>query len=171
MNLSPDWLVGFTDGEAAFQVIIHSQPSTISGFNVECRFTIGLSNEEKPLLEAIMAFFNVGQVINRDLTYVRKQGIGSKDQSHYVVRGDDCQTIDKFFATHQLNSNKRLNYEIWSKILTMVKNKRHRHVAGILEIAKLRDQMKVKTRDYRYRNYHWFLEHWGLDPLFSVMPH
>lgn len=160
-KLSDDWIIGFCDGEAAFQVLIDKREK---GFYVENRFTIGLEGKEKGLLEEIRAYFGVGEMVYRNMEYVRQQGIGSKDQWHYVVRGPkECSVIDKFFKNNSLQSSKQGNFQIWSKILDMVKCGRHRQIAGILEIAKLRDQMQVKTRDYRYRNYQWFLKHYCLE--------
>jgi hypothetical protein len=162
MNVSADWIVGFSDGEAAFQILIHYQEKSTS-FSVESRFTIGLGPREMEVLKAIKEYFGVGEIVNRDLSHTRRVGINSKDQVHYIVRGLDCRVINNFFKKNQLKTVKRANFEIWSKILTLLQNGRQRHIMGLLEIAKLRDQMQVKTRDYRYRSYEWFKSHYGLN--------
>ena len=160
-ELSDGWIVGFCDGEAAFQVLVDKREK---GFYVENRFTIGLEGKEKELLEKIRAYFGVGELVYRNMEHVRQQGICSKDQWHYVVRGpEECSVIDQFFRNNSLESSKQGNFQIWSKILNMVKCGRHRQIAGILEIVKLRDQMHVKTRGHKYRNYQWFLRYYHLE--------
>jgi len=161
-----NWFVGFTDGEGSFQVLINTNKSSRHGFFVEVRFSIGLHSRDAETLKKINEQMKVGEIVARNLKHSRLRGIGSQDQVHYIVRGyADCCVIRDFFRKNPLQTTKRRNFDLWSQVLAIIGLKQHRGIKGILEISKLRDQMEVKTRNYRYRSYEWFKSHFGLGEL------
>jgi LAGLIDADG endonuclease. len=57
MDLSPDWVVGFTDGEGCFFVGINPNPQTVTGYQVLPEFTIVQHKRDIQVLYALKRFF------------------------------------------------------------------------------------------------------------------
>ncbi len=86
--LQPQFLTGFTDGEANFRIEISKNNERKTGWRVYSSFSIGLHNKDRVLLENVRA--SLGYVGN-----ISKQG---KDSIHLQVSSlnDITKIIDHF---------------------------------------------------------------------------
>jgi LAGLIDADG DNA endonuclease family protein len=61
-SLSPEWVVGFVDGEGCFYVGINRQPTMKVGWQVLPEFRVVQHQRDVALLDQLGAFFGCGQV-------------------------------------------------------------------------------------------------------------
>lgn len=136
MNLSPDWVVGFTDGEGCFLVDINQNPSTATGYQVLLEFVIVQHKRDIQILYALKRFFRHGVVRpNHD--------------DRYAYRVRDLQGLRKicdFFLKHPLKTKKRIDFLRFHRILTMMERGDHLRLNGLLEIAKIAIRMNTGNR-------------------------
>ena len=136
MNLSPDWVVGFTDGEGCFLVDINQNPSTTTGYQVLLEFVIVQHKRDIQILYALKRFFRHGVVRpNHD--------------DRYAYRVRDLQGLRKicdFFLKHPLKTKKRIDFLRFHRILTMMERGDHLRLNGLLEIAKIAIRMNTENR-------------------------
>ena len=164
MSLSPDWIVGFTDGEGCFKFNIQEQRNSHMGFFISPCFEIQLHEGDVAVLKKVLESLKIGIIERHNRKSLRARGIKASDMAVYYVNGlPKCLILRDFFNKHPLVSKKKEDFAIWSTCLDMMKRDQHRKVHGFLEIVKLRDQMNLagKQRSItckRYRNYEWFRE-------------
>jgi len=136
MNLSPDWVVGFTDGEGCFFVGINRNPNTATGYQVLPEFVIVQHKRDIQVLYALKRFFQHGVVRpNHD------------DRYAYRVRDlKGLRKICDFFLKHPLKTKKRVDFLRFHRILTMMERGDHLRLDGLLEIAKITIRMNTGNR-------------------------
>ena len=61
-SLSPEWVVGFVDGEGCFYVGINRQPTMKVGWQVLPEFRVVQYQRDVALLDQLRTFFGCGQV-------------------------------------------------------------------------------------------------------------
>ena len=132
MNLEPQWVVGFVDGEGCFHVGINEHADMTSGFQVLPEFTVVQHERDAQALHALKAFFGCG--------VVRKN---HGDRLAYRVRSKEhlLQHIIPFFEQHELKTKKRVDFQKFRKIVLMMADNRHLTSEGIEEIRRIKEQM------------------------------
>ncbi len=132
MNLDSQWVVGFVDGEGCFHVGINSHKEMTAGFQVLPEFTVVQHKSDVQVLHALKAFFGCGVVRTNH-----------GDRMAYRVRGKEhlLKIIVPFFVQHPLKSKKRLNFEKFKQILTMMERGEHLTEKGIETIREIAVQM------------------------------
>lgn len=159
--MSPEWIVGFTDGEGCFKFNIIKDQSKL-GFEVCPAYEITLHEADIEVLKAIKEVLGVGNIQERNREPLRKRGIAASDNAVLAVTGiENCLILRDFFNKYPLQSKKKNDFNLWSQCLSMIQLGKHRTIHGFLEIVKIRDQMNTagKARmitSGRYRNYEWF---------------
>lgn len=136
MHLSPDWVVGFTDGEGCFFVGINRNPATATGYQVLPEFVIVQHKRDIQILYALKRFFRHGVV---------RPNHGDR----YAYRVRDLQGLRKicdFFLKHPLKTKKRVDFLRFNRILTMMERGDHLRLDGLLEIAKIALRMNTENR-------------------------
>ncbi len=136
MNLSPDWVVGFTDGEGCFFVGINRNPTTTTGYQVLLEFVIVQHKRDIQILYALKRFFRHGVV---------RPNHGDR----YAYRVRDLQGLWKicdFFLKHPLKTKKRIDFLRFHRILSMMERGDHLRLDGLLEIAKIAVRMNTGNR-------------------------
>ena len=129
-SLNPYWVSGFSEGDSSFIVYINSNRTN----EVQASFVICLNEREKPLLIKIQSFFNgIGSIYNNSYnnscTYKITKKIHLKD------------IIMPHFNSYELVGNKKLNFLIWSQILSLIINKAHLTSEGLEQIKYLKNQL------------------------------
>jgi hypothetical protein len=152
------FIMGYVIGEGCFSIIMgkprerNRMPLQI---RPEMRIMIGIKDED--ILGLIKSELEVGIVIrNRFYEASMKNSDGFVT---YLVSGMlGCRKLIPFFDSCRWYGRKQKDYELWKKAIKIIEDGRHRTIEGILEIAKIRDQMnkKGKNKPRRYRNYEWF---------------
>lgn len=136
MELNPDWVVGFVDGEGCFFVGIQRNPKTASGFQVIPEFRIIQHERDIAVLHALKRFFTFG-------TVCRNHG----DRWELRVRKlEHLRGIADFFLRHSLKTKKNVDFLKFRDVLLMMSRNEHLTPGGLRRIAKIASQMNTGKR-------------------------
>ena len=132
--LSPDYIIGLTEGEGCFLVCLRKDN------RIELRFFITQAIGNKPLLEKVKKFFGVGSVY-------QKSDVKGKLPSYVfeVSRRDEIyEVIIPFFQKHKLKGIKKISFAVFKEIGLLVKGRQDKRKLSSEElgyITKLRSGM------------------------------
>jgi hypothetical protein len=136
MDLSPEWVVGFVDGEGCFHVSVNRHPEMKFGFQVLPEFVVVQHSNDRALLFALKRFFGAGAVRSnhgdRDCLRIRKL--------------DSLQNVCDFFMKHPLKSRKNVDFRKFRQIVLMMLDKKHLSVEGMIEIIDVALEMNSMDR-------------------------
>ena len=135
MNLDPQWVTGFVDGEGCFHVSILKQESMSLKKQVLPEFTVVQHERNIKVLYAFKSYFECGVVR-------RNHG----DRWAYRVRGHSnlSSIIVPFFEKHELKTTKRLDFAIFRDVVQMMGKGEHLTPQGLAIIEKCADRMNRK---------------------------
>jgi hypothetical protein len=136
MQLNPDWVVGFVDGEGCFFVGIQRNPTVRIGFQVIPELRVVQHKRDLDVLHGLKSFFGFGRVCqNHD------------DRWEYRVRRlDHLHEIAVFFKSHKLKTKKRIDFQRFSDVLRIMAEGRHLTNDGLNEIARIASLMNTCNR-------------------------
>ncbi len=128
MKLTPDWVVGFVDGEGCFHVSIQAHPEMQGGYQVLPEFVVVQHERDVQLLYALKAFFGCGVVR-------RNHG----DRMAYRVRRREHlrERIIPFFERHRLKSKKRVDFIRFRRVVLLMDRGAHLTPEGLERIRSL----------------------------------
>ncbi len=112
--LSPDYIIGLTDGEGCFLVQIRTDHRIVLRYFITQRF------DNKELLDKVYEFFKIGYV------YRKFQGNDKKKMTfvYEVTKQNDIQSvIIPFFRKYPLQGVKLKSFEQFARIAEIVKNR------------------------------------------------
>ncbi len=132
MNLEPQWVVGFTDGEGCFHVGIARQPGMTLGVQVLPEFVIVQHTRDAKVLHAIKQFFGCGVVRGN---HGDRMCWRARKLEHLAER------IVPFFDRHDLKTLKRQDYILFRRVVLMMLDKRHLTPEGLEEIVAIKGRM------------------------------
>jgi hypothetical protein len=136
VRLDENWVVGFVDGEGCFHVSINRQPKMTLGWQVLPEFRIVQHERNTAILHQICEFFGCGRVV-----------VNHGDREELRIRGlDALEHVVECFRRNPLRTTKRNDFEIFSKILSMMREQRHLTHDGLLEIAELASMMNRQVQ-------------------------
>ena len=139
MNLEPQWIVGFVDGEGCFSVSINPHPEIKIGYQILPEFVVVQHKRDIQVLYALKKYFRCG--------VVRKN---HGDRMAYRVRSIEhlLNIIIPFFEKHKLKTKKRLDFIKFRKILLLIQRKEHLTKEGIEKIRLIINQMNAGKERY-----------------------
>lgn len=130
-ELTPDYIVGFTDGEGSFSIGLDFRLNPPSAY---CDCSIGNTNRE--IVEAIKQFFGFGST---SISYKR----GRKTFYTYSVNGVRQQLrLAQFFLKHPL-SVKAHTFSCWLQALQLIAKNEHRTEQGFRQIVLLKEAINA----------------------------
>lgn len=124
MELSPDWVVGFVDGEGCFYVGVYRHPEMTQGFQILPEFRIVQHKRDIQILYALKRFFRVG-VVRRNR------------EDRYELRIRKISSLFKvveFFETHPLKTKKNVDFKRFARIIRIMKEGGHLTKEGMIRI-------------------------------------
>jgi hypothetical protein len=125
MNLHPQWIAGFVDGEGCFHISINSHIEMTAGYQVLPEFTVVQHLRDIEILLGLKSYFNCGVV-----------RVNHGDKMAFRVRSlihlSNC--IIPFFEEYPLRTKKRFEFEKFRSVIQMMKK-------GI--VFKMLDLMKL----------------------------
>ncbi len=137
MKLSPEWVVGFVDGEGCFHVSVEPHPEMTAGYQVLPEFTVVQHERDIQVLYALKRFFRCGVVR-------RNHG----DRFAYRVRKLEClERICEFFMEHPLKTKKNVDFRKFRRIILLMKEGKHLTREGLLEIIDIATGMNTGKRE------------------------
>ena len=135
MNLEPQWIVGFVDGEGCFFVGINNNIEMKTGKQVLPEFTVVQHKRDIQILYALKEHFGCGVVRTNH-----------GDRYGYRVRGHKnlSEKIIPFFEKHKLKTKKRIDFEKFRDVVRLMDKRAHLSLEGIALIQKTANQMNTK---------------------------
>jgi hypothetical protein len=112
--LTPDYIVGLTDGEGCFLVQIRTD------YRIVLRYFITQRFDNKELLDKVYEFFKIGYV------YRKFQGNDKKKMTfvYEVTKQNDIQqVVIPFFRKYPLEGVKQKSFERFARIAEIVKDR------------------------------------------------
>jgi hypothetical protein len=136
-KVDPNWLVGFSDGEASFYITISSSNSTKVKARVELSFFIKQAKESASALFAIQEFFGKGSIRWDD---------SAKKYLRFEIRSFEAitTTVIPFFNQYPLFSSKRANFLDLERVAHMIGAKEHLTQEGLDKIRLIKANMNSK---------------------------
>ncbi len=128
MKLDAEWVTGFVDGEGCFHVGINPHADMRCGYQILPEFTVVQHERDVELLRAIREFFSCGVVRTNHGDRWAFRVRGRKDLTRHIV---------PFFVTHPLRSEKRVDFDKFSRVLRMMETGDHLTVAGVEAIRRI----------------------------------
>ena len=139
LELDPQWVVGFVDGEGCFSVSIHTHPGVgPRGWQLNPVFHVYQHRDALTVLESLAMFFGCGRI--------RSKGPGSSVLTYAVSRRCDLlERIIPFFQTHPLVV-KRKDFGLFVTISQSLDRKVHSTAAGFEHLVRLAYAMNANGK-------------------------
>lgn len=104
------WLAGFVDGEGCFYIgRIATTKKGVEYVNYRCAFTIGLRDDDLPVLQQIQATLDMGRIDRKP-----PRGIGRGWMAVLLIaRKADVRRLVDIFDDHPLRAKKARDYAVW----------------------------------------------------------
>ena len=141
--LTPDWIVGFVDGEGCFSVPIYRCDKMTLGWQVRPEFAVVQGASSRDVLEELVRFFGCGKVFRN-----RRHDNHREDLFRYCVQriGDLRGTIVPFFEQRPLRTAKRINFAKFAEVIRLMAVRRHLSPTGLMEIALIAETMSFRKQ-------------------------
>lgn len=134
MKLSPDWVVGFVDGEGCFYVGFTEHPEMTAGYQVMPEFRIVQHKRDIQVLYGLKKFFKHGVVRqNHDDRWELR-----------IRKFEGLIEVVGFFETHHLKTKKAVDFKKFAKIIHWMEDKKHLNIQGMLDM--IHKAMEMNTR-------------------------
>lgn len=130
----PQWVSGFATGEGCFFIKI-IKGRNISGAGVQILFQLAQHIRDEQLLKNLSNFFNCGKYIKTP-----NQEWGYYQCTKFL---DNYEIIKPFFEKYPIKGIKLKDFEDWSKVSDMIKNKEHLTSDGVSKIIKIKSGMNI----------------------------
>ncbi|MBA2545073.1 MAG: hypothetical protein H0V17_35850 [Deltaproteobacteria bacterium] len=128
-TLDPNWVTGFSDGQASFTY-------SRSGKQLALYFAIKLPAIDHAILEGIRASFGVGKIYDVKARAPTARTGATKTASYYrVTHREDLLRIVAHFDEFPLMTAKQRIYEIWRLMVLMKSQFRRPDRAALDELA------------------------------------
>ncbi len=127
MNLTPDWVVGFVDGEGCFYIGINPLPEMSLGYQVLPEFRIVQHERDIQVLYALKRFFKAGVVrVNHEDRYELR-----------IRKLNSLRNVVVFFRKHSLKTRKQVDFIKFARIVDWMAEGKHLELEGLIKIIRL----------------------------------
>jgi hypothetical protein len=131
-SLSPEWVVGFVDGEGCFFVGVNRQPTMKVGWQVLPEFRVVQHARDVAVLAQLREFFGCGQVT-----------VNHGDRKELRIRGlkELSERVVPFFQAHPLRTVKRTSFDRFAEVIALMQRGEHLTTEGLTLIRELAGRM------------------------------
>jgi hypothetical protein len=142
--ISPEWIVGFVDGEGCFSISLVRQSGGLSrkgyktGWQVAPRFAVAQGARSAAVLHDLKSFFGVGCVYRNRRHDNHKEDLYRYDVSN---RFELAEVIVPFFQRNPLRTDKRRDFEQFTRCLELIIAGRHIEREGLVQVLLLMETM------------------------------
>jgi hypothetical protein len=141
MDLSPDWVVGFVDGEGCFYVGINPHPEMTLGYQVLPEFRVVQHERDVQVLQALKRFFRCG-VVRRN----------HEDRYELRIRKlSSLLDVVAFFERHPLRTKKNVDFKKFAHIIRWMSKGVHLTGEGLIRIIEASLSMNRANREQAER--------------------
>lgn len=145
MMLSPDYIVGLTDGEGSFSVFLHGPHrignSRTNFHRAECHYYIKLREDELSLLKEVKKFFRCGFLyLQKDKRPNHRNCYRFEISSYQKIK----EVVIPFFQKHSPRSvNRKNDFNLFCKIFKIATERKGKNLSEeeVNRIRKLKSQM------------------------------
>lgn len=139
INIKPEWLSGFVEGEGCFTVNIYKKKESVLGKGVKLVFKITQDNRNLSILEKIVEFLGCGRLYSQSK-------IKNSRVTDFMVTGliDIVDKVIPFFLAHPLHGVKKNELLDFIKVTELMKEKSHLTKEGLAQIQKIKEEMNTK---------------------------
>ena len=138
-----NWIVGFTDGEGCFSVSFIKNKTTKSGWQIFPEFVITQGEKSLPVLKVFQRYFRCGKI------FINKRYDNHNENLYrFCIRSinDLGKKLIPFFVKNRLRTAKKKDFEVFSKLLKLIVQRKHLSKSGAIKIAKLVETMNRKKK-------------------------
>lgn len=132
-NLDPHWLAGFIEGEGCFYVGIFKSESIRTGYSLKLRFSINQHFKDDKLISSLTRVFKCGNIVISNNNSIIEFRVSSLK--------DIMEKIIPFLNKYPLYGAKRLEYEDFCKVVSMMNSKIHLTESGLEQIREIKSNM------------------------------
>jgi len=140
-KINDDYFVGFVDGEGCFYVGFSKRNDLPIPWQIITEFHVSQNPGSKNVLEKLQKRLECG--------YLKPNHAKSiKDKTWILIvknRKDLLEKVVPFFDKHSLISAKQKDFLVFRKVLSLIKDKKHLHKDGFLEIIDVVFSLKRNT--------------------------
>jgi hypothetical protein len=141
--LSPEYLVGLTDGEGCFYANIRPPRSKNGSSQVELHFYIKLRGDHLNLLRKVRKSFGCGAVYRQ----TEKRANHSECYRFEInSRKDIAEVLIPFFLKYPLEGPKSRDFETFKKIFQLVLSRENKKEERLDKIKRLKERMNLGAR-------------------------
>jgi len=145
--LNPHYISGFIDGEGSFSISINRHKTLKSGIEIKPEFEIELRADDLKILERIVKTIGCGRIY--DCSYERYGWY-----PHAKLKITSAREMEEIFFPfldkYPLQAKKKKTYELFKKIVLMVRKKKHLTEKGIMRIIEVRNQMRKNGKKHNF---------------------
>jgi len=152
------YITGLIEGEGCFNIAIQkARPQFRMPFEIRPLFVIWMNIREKEMLDKLKEVIGVGNVFIRKNKRLKLRGKEyNGDFVVYQISGlRNCKTLIRYLDSVEFLGFKKKTYALWKEAIRLIKDNQHGTKEGILEIAKIRDEMSPQNLR-NYRDHGWF---------------
>lgn len=125
MELSPDWVVGFVDGEGCFYVGVNRQPEMTVGYQVLPEFRVVQHKRDIAVLYSMKRFFQHGVVRQNH-----------EDRWELRIRKQEgLRDVVRFFERHPLKTKKNADFKSFAHVIRWMDAGQHLTGSGLIRIV------------------------------------
>jgi hypothetical protein len=144
--IDPNYITGFVDGEGSFSISITPRNFKDVKWEIRLSFSISQHKRNRGILYKIKDYFGCGTIRpnRKDNTY------------KYEVRSlqDLKNIIIPHFQKYPLQTTKRIDFEIFTKVIQIMEERRHLTKDGLKEIIELLQKLPPeRRRKYKLENF------------------
>jgi hypothetical protein len=135
-DLDPNYITGFSDGEASFHISISKNMNYKTGYVVKPIYTIQLHNQDYSLLEQVKNYFQVG-------TLQTKNNKTGNNTAIYSVQSlkDITNKIIPHFDNYPLLTKKQADFLLFKDVINLMNQGKHLNLDGLREILTYKASM------------------------------
>jgi len=139
LNLKPEWVQAFIDGEGSFQCGINPNRNK-DGFLINNTLEVKQRTSDVKLLESLMPFFGGGGSLSPKPDFKSPEQVDAAPSvTRYKVYSNE--TITNFFDKYPLYTQKQFDYEDWKKIVVLRANGVHTTEEGLRKVRTIKKGM------------------------------
>jgi hypothetical protein len=127
MNLKPDWVVGFVDGEGCFFIGVNPHKEMTVGYQILPEFRIVQHERDIQVLYSLKRFFKSG-VVRRN----------HDDRFELRIRKlSSLKEVVTFFEKNPLKTKKSVDFSKFAKVIRLMDKNEHLNINGIKKIISI----------------------------------
>ncbi len=139
------FITGLVDAESSFVVNIIKDNTRTTRYIIQVSFELGLNYKDKALLENIKYTLGVGNIFYNNNDKIYKFKVSNINELFNV--------IIPHFKKYYLITQKHIDFELFSKIVIIIKNKEHLTMQGLQMIVSLKATLNLGISNNLVKNF------------------